>query len=90
MAETKEILRAEVSGVCRNYYLQVWNKAFNQAEVEASSVLRKAENVYYPPAIQASGSTNSKTDASTEMAEVGKASPAKALAFSDNLSEVAQ
>ena len=90
MAETKEILWAEVSRVCRNYYLQVWNKAFNQVEVEASSVLRKAENVYYPPAIRASGSTSSKTDASTEMAEVGKASLAKALAFSDNPSEVAQ
>ena len=51
VAEIEKALRAEVSGVCRNYYLQVWNEAFNQAGVEASSVLRKIESVYYPPAI---------------------------------------
>ena len=51
VAETEEALWAEVSGVCRNYCLQVWNEALNQAGVEASSVLRTAESVYYPPAI---------------------------------------
>ena len=63
VAETEEALRAKVSGVCRAYYLQVWNEALNLAGVEASSALRKAENVYYPPAIQAPGSTASQDDA---------------------------
>jgi len=49
--ETKEAFRAEVSGVHKNYYSQVWNEALNQVGVEASSVLRKAESVYYPLAI---------------------------------------
>ena len=56
VAETEEALKAEVSGVCRNYCLQVWNEAlnqvwneaFNQAKVKTSSILRKAKNVYYP------------------------------------------
>ena len=48
MAETEEALRAKVSGIYRNYYSQVWNEALNQAGVEASSVLRKTESVYYP------------------------------------------
>ena len=39
VAEIEEALRAEVSEVCRNYYLRVWNEAFNQAGVEASSTL---------------------------------------------------
>ena len=29
VAETEEALRAEVSEVCRNYCLQLWNEAFN-------------------------------------------------------------
>ena len=49
VAETEEALRAEVMGVCRTYCLQVWNEALDQAKVEASSSLRKVENVYYPP-----------------------------------------
>ena len=40
--------------VCRIYYTQTWNEALNRAEVEASSELRKAENVFYPTAIRAS------------------------------------
>ncbi|XP_075634193.1 uncharacterized protein LOC142606742 [Castanea sativa] len=57
VAETEETLRVEVPGVCRTYCLQVWNEA-----VEVSSALRRAENVYYPPAIRASGSSGSKAD----------------------------
>jgi len=48
VTETEEALRDKVSGVYKNYYLQVWNEALNQAEVEASSILRRAESVYYP------------------------------------------
>ena len=51
IAETEEALMAEVSGVCRAYCLQVWNKAFNLVGVKASLALRRAENVYYPPVI---------------------------------------
>ena len=54
VTETEEALEAEVSKVCRFYYLKVWKEAFNQAGVEPSSALRRAENVYYPPAIHAS------------------------------------
>ena len=49
--ETEETLRAEVLMVCCIYYAQTWNEALNRAGVKASSELRKAENVFYPPAI---------------------------------------
>ena len=57
VVETEKALRVEVSGVCKAYCLQVWNKALNLAEVEASSALRRVENVYYSIAIQAPGSS---------------------------------
>ena len=90
MVETKEALRAKVSEVSRNYYLQVWNKALNQAGVEASSILRKIENVYYPPAIRAFGPSSLRTDTSSKVAEVGKDSIAKVPTSSDNHVEVAE
>ena len=40
--------------VCRIYCAQTWNEALNRAGVEASSELRKAENVFYPTAIHTS------------------------------------
>ena len=46
VAETDDALRAEVLKVCRNYCLQVWNEALNQAMVEAFFALRRAESVY--------------------------------------------
>ena len=54
VAETEETLRAEVPVVCRIYCAQTWDEALNRAGVEASSELRKAENVFYPPAIRVS------------------------------------
>ena len=54
VAETEETLRAEVLVVCRIYCAQTWDEALNRAGVEASSELRKAENVFYPPAIRVS------------------------------------
>ena len=48
VVETDEALKAEVSGICRAYCLQVWNEALNLARVEASLALRRAKNVYYP------------------------------------------
>ena len=62
MVETKDTLRAEVPAVCRTYSALTWGEALNQAGVEASSVLRKAESVYYPPAIRTLSSTDSKAD----------------------------
>ena len=60
MAEIEEALKAKVSEVCRYYCLQVWNEALNQVGVEDSSALRRAESVYYPPAIRAPSSSDPK------------------------------
>ena len=65
--------------MCRYYCLLVWNEALNQARVEASSSLRRAESVYYPPAIRASGSSSSKADIASKEADGGKESPVKVL-----------
>ena len=51
VAETEETFRAEVLAVCCIYCAQTWDEALNQAGVEASSELRKAETVFYPSAI---------------------------------------
>ena len=53
IAETEDTLRAEVPTLCRAYYAQTWEEALNQAGVEASSELRRPENIYFPPAIWA-------------------------------------
>ena len=53
VAETEETFRAKVPTVCRIYSTQTWDEAFNRAGVEASSELRKPENIYLPPAIRA-------------------------------------
>ena len=79
VAETEEALRAEVSEVCRYYCLQVWNEALNQAGVEASSILRRAESVYYPTAIRALGSSGSKANTASKEADAGKESSTKVL-----------
>ena len=49
--EIEDILRAQVTEVCWGYYLRVWTKALNLARVDASSNLRKNENIFYPPAL---------------------------------------
>ena len=48
----EDALKAQVIGVCRGYYLQVWTEALNLAGVEASSNLRKTKNIFYPPALR--------------------------------------
>ena len=90
VAETEEALKAEVSGVYRNYYSQIWNEALNQVGVEASSVLRKAKNVYYLPAIHASSSSSSKADTPPEVANLEKSSPNKVPPSSGSLPKVAK
>ena len=58
----EETLRAEVPMVCRIYCAQTWNEALNRAGVEASSELRKAENVFYPTPIRASDPPSSQAE----------------------------
>ena len=62
VAETETNLKAQVPGVCRLYYSQVWAEAFNRAGVEASSELRRVENVYYPLTIRESAPASSEAD----------------------------
>ena len=90
VAETEEALKVEVVRVRRTYCLQVWNAALNQAGVEDSSVLRRAESVYYSPAIRTRGSASSKADTSSEVVELGKGSLAKASPASNSLFEEPQ
>ena len=51
------------------YCSQVWNEALKQAGAEASSDLWKVENVYYPPAIRETTSSNSEAGGVPEEAE---------------------
>ena len=62
IAETEKALRAEVPGVCRVFCARTWNEALNRAGVEASSELRKPENVYYPEAIRSSAPQSYQAD----------------------------
>ena len=63
VAETEDGLRAEVPTVCRAYCAQTWEKALNRAGIDASSELRRPENIFFPPAIQAPGSTSGQKEA---------------------------
>ena len=56
----------------------MWNEALNQAGVEASSALRRAENVYYPPAIRALGPLGSMAEATPKGPDLSKDVLAKA------------
>ncbi|XP_050242177.1 uncharacterized protein LOC126691153 [Quercus robur] len=54
VVETEDTLHVKVPAVCRTYCAQTWEEALNRVEVEASSKLRRPENIYFPPAIRAS------------------------------------
>ena len=54
IAETKEALKAEVPAVCRVYCAKTWDEALDRAGVEASSELRRLDNVFYLEAIRPS------------------------------------
>ena len=90
VTETEEGLRAEVPGVCWTYCSQMWYEAINQAEVKASSALRKAENVYYPSAILRFVPSVPRIDVESEVAEVSKDSTTNVTTTSVNLSEEAE
>ena len=63
VAETEETLRVEVLTMCHIYCSQTWDEALNQAGVEASSKLRKPENIYYPSTIRASNLLSTQGEA---------------------------
>ena len=90
MMKTEEALRAKVPGVCRTYCSQVWIEALNQAGVEALSVLRKADRVYYPLTIRESIPSSSRTDTTSEVAMAGKDSTANVSTSSDRSAEEAE
>ena len=52
VVETEDTLRIEVPAVCRAYCTQTQEEALNQAGIEASSELRKPENIVFPLALQ--------------------------------------
>ena len=69
VAETEETFKAEVPAVFRIYYAQTWGEALNRARVEASSELRKPENIYYPSAIRASDLLSTQGEVASTIAE---------------------
>ena len=52
VAETEDALRVEVPTVCRAYCAQTWEEALNRAGIDASSELRRPENIFFPSTIQ--------------------------------------
>ena len=52
MAETEDALRAEVPAICHAYCTQTWEEALNRARIDASSELRRLENIFFPSAIR--------------------------------------
>ena len=57
----------------------MWNEALNQVGVDASSILRRAENVYYPSAIWALGCSSSKVETALKDLAFSKDALASAL-----------
>ncbi|KAK9989227.1 hypothetical protein SO802_029466 [Lithocarpus litseifolius] len=90
VVETEDALRAEVLGVCRDYCSQVWIEALNQAKVEASSILRKAENIYYPPAVQETSSSGQPAESQPKVADPAQGSSDVALLSSNDPPGVAE
>ena len=82
VSETQATLKAQVPGVCRLYYSQVWNEALKQVEVEASSDLWKVEHVYYPLTIREDALSSSEVRNAPE--EVEAAGPGAVLAIASS------
>ena len=72
VVETEETLRAEVPAVCRIFCTQTWDEALNRAGVEASSELRKPENVFYPSAIRASDLPSAQDEVASTVVDSNK------------------
>ena len=60
-------MRAEVPEVCHIYCARTWSEALNRVGVEASSELRKPENVFYPETICPSILLPHQADASSSV-----------------------
>ena len=84
MAETQATLKAQVPGLCRLYYSQVWNKAFKQAGVEALSDQWMAERVYYPLAIKEDAPPPPCSEVRDAPEEVEAAGPRATLAITSS------
>ena len=56
-------MRAEVPVVCCIYCAKTWDEALNRAGVEASSELRRPENVFYPEVIRPSAPPTHQAEA---------------------------
>ena len=69
MAENEDTLRAQVPAICHTYCAQSQEEALNRARVEASSELRRPENVYFPPAIQASAPPSTQGNVASTVAD---------------------
>ena len=50
--ETETRLAEEVAGVCRDYCVETWAEALNQAQVPVDFELRSAENIFFPEDIR--------------------------------------
>ena len=79
VAETKDALRAEVPTVCCAYCAQTWEEALNRAGIDASSKLRKQENIFFPLALQV---PNQKEAASPVSQPAEEAQPQNPPSFS--------
>ena len=90
MAETEDALRVEVLGLCRLFCAQLWDEALNQARVEASSVLRRAESVYDPPPIRDSSLRIANPDVPPEAVDPKKSIPSKVLPSSSSPQKVVE
>ena len=74
VAETEAALKAQVPGVCRLYYSQVWNEALKQARVDALSNLWKAKCVFYSPTIREDATPSSEVRDAPEGVKVASPS----------------
>ena len=90
MAETEDALRVEVLGLCRLFCAQLWDKALNQAKVEAFSMLRRAESVYDPLPIRASSLSIANPDVPPEATDPKKSIPSKVLPSSSSPPKVVE
>ena len=72
MAETEDALRAEVPAVCQAYCAQTQEEALNRVGIDASSELRRSENVFFPPAIRAPSSASGQKDVAPLVTKLSK------------------
>ena len=63
VAKTEDALRAEVPAVCQAYCAQTWEGALNRERIDASSELRRPENIFFPLAIRAPGFASGQKEA---------------------------